>query len=170
MRYANASRPKFFQVNSMPINAIPLFPPDACLKPDDTLQMALELMLKRQINHAPVCDVDGVFIGLISTNAILSALVPASAQIEGGVSSLKFVGDALPMLSAHLLNLERLKVADFVKKDIPALRNDSPILETAKLLADSTAPLAVVDQGGRLLGVLSRRAMLAYLLARQKGG
>lgn len=153
----------------MPIDVIPFFPPDACLNPDDTLLEALELMLQRQINHAPVCAADGIFIGLVSTNAILNALIPASAQVEGGVSSLKFVGDALRMLSAHLLDLECLKVKDFVKKDLPALRKDSPILETAKLLANSTAPLAVVGEDGKLLGLLSRRALLAFLLVQQKG-
>lgn len=153
----------------MPIDVIPFYPPDACLKPDDTLLEALELMLKKQINHAPVCAAGGVFIGLVSTNAILNALIPASAQVEGGIPNLKFAGDALPMLSAHLHDLERLKVKNFVKKDIPVLQKDSPILETIKLLANSTAPLAVVDKSGKLLGVLSRRALLAFLLARKKG-
>lgn len=153
----------------MPINAIPFVPPNICLKPDSTLSEALDLMLKREINHLPVCDAGGTFLGLLSTNAILNALIPASAQIEGGISNLKFVGDALRMLGAHLRDLERLKVKDFVKKDIPALREDSPILETTKLLAQSTTPLAVVDQDGKLLGLLFRRALLAFLLERQQG-
>lgn len=152
----------------MPVNAIPFFPPSVTLKPDDSLADTLALMLSRHINHAPICDGDGVFVGLISTNAILRAIIPASATTEGGLSNLKFVGDGMRLLTSHLHNLERLKVAQFASKDMPVLREDSPILEAAQLLAKSTAPLPLVDRQGKLLGLISRRALLAFLLAQQE--
>lgn len=151
----------------MPIKAIPIFPPTTSLKPDDSLLDALKLMLEMQTNHVLICDADGAFFGLISTNAILGALVPASAKVEGGLSSLKFVGDGMGLLSAHMRDLARLKVAEFVKNDIPALHEDSPILEATLRLAHSTAPLPVVSKNGKLLGVISRRALLAYILEQQ---
>lgn len=151
----------------MPINAIPFFPPTVILKPDDSLLDTLKLMLSKQINHAPICDVNGVFIGLISTNAILRALIPASAKTEGGLSDLKFVGDGMRLLSSHLRNLDRLKVVEFANKGMPALHEDSPILEATLQLAESTAPLPVVGKDGKLLGLISRRALLTYLLAQQ---
>lgn len=153
----------------MPIDAIPFFPPTLCLKPDASMLDALRIMLEKQINHAPICAADGVFLGLISTSAILRSLIPASAKADGGLSSLKFVGDGMGLLTAHLRNLERLKVVEFAKKDIPVLHEDSPIMEAAQQLAQSTAPLPVVDKDGKLLGVVSRRALLAYLLAQQTG-
>ena len=152
----------------MPINAIPFFPPSVALKPDDSMLDALKLMLEMKINHAPICDGAGVFIGLISTNAILNALIPSSAKAEGGLSNLKFAGDGMGLLVTHLLKLERLKVAEFAKRDIPVLHEGSPILEATLQLAQSTAPLPVVDRDGKLLGLISRRALLAYLLAQQK--
>jgi len=151
----------------MPINAIPIFPPTVILKPDDSLLDTLKLMLSKQINHAPICDGDGVFIGLICTNAILRALIPASAKAEGGLSDLKFVGDGIRLLSSHLRDLDRLKVVEFANNDLPVLHEDSPILEATLKLAESAAPLPVVGKDGKLLGVISRRALLAYLLAQQ---
>lgn len=151
----------------MPINAIPFFPPTVILKPDDSLLDTLKLMLSKQINHAPICDGDGVFIGLISTNAILRALIPASAKTEGGLSDLKFVGDGMRLLSSHLRDLDRLKVVEFADKDLPVLHEDSPILEATLQLAESAAPLPVVGKDGNLIGLISRRALLAYLLAQQ---
>jgi len=151
----------------MPINAIPFFPPAVILKPSDCLLDALKLMLARQINNVPVCDDDGVFIGLISTNAILRTLIPASAKTEGGLSDLKFVGDGLRLLTAHLRELQSLKVAEFADKEAPRLHEDSPILEATQLLARSAVPLPVTGADGKLLGMISRRALLAYLLARQ---
>lgn len=151
----------------MPINAIPFFPPTVTLKSDDSLLDALKLMLANQINHAPICDGEGVFIGLISTNAILRALIPASATTEGGLSSLKFAGDGLRLLASHLHNLGRIKVAEFASTDMHVLREDSPILEAAQQLAKSAAPLPMVNKEGKLLGLISRRALLAYLIAQQ---
>lgn len=152
----------------MSIKSIPTIPPTICLKPGANLQDALRLMLENQINHIPLCDDQGGFAGIISTSAILRVLIPASARVEGGLANLKFVGDALPMLSAHLRDLERLKAGEFAQKNITVLDEDCPILEAALLLTQSTAPLPVVGRDGRLRGMLSRRALLAYL-AQQAG-
>ena len=124
----------------MSIKSIPFCPQTVCLNPDASLTEALKLILEKQINHVPVCDEHGGFAGIVSTNAILRALVPASARVDGGLSSRKFVGDALPMLISHLHDMERLKVGEFARKDIPVLDEDSPILEAALLLTQSTAP------------------------------
>lgn len=152
----------------MSIKSIPTIPPAVCLKPEANLQDALRLMLENQINHIPLCDDQGGFAGIVSTSAILRALIPVSARVEGGLSNLKFVGDALPMLGAHLRELERMKVGEFAQKDIAVLDEDCPILEAMLLLTRSAVPLPVVGKDGRLRGMLSRRALLAYL-ARQAG-
>ncbi|MDD5330944.1 MAG: CBS domain-containing protein [Sulfuricella sp.] len=148
----------------MPIKAIPFYPPDICLQPDASPADALRLMLERGIDHAPICDRDGRFIGIIGTTAILRVLIPVSAQAQGGLSNLRFAGDAVSLLTAHLRDLERLTVGEFARKDLPVLREDSPILEAALLLTQHSAPLPVLDEGGRLLGLLSRRALLAHLV------
>lgn len=125
-------------------------------------------MLENQVNHLVVCDENKQFVGILSTNAIIKALVPASAQVEGGLSDLKFIGDAVRLLTAHLQNLQSLKVGEFTKKDVPVLHEDSPILEAAKLLAESSSPLPVVSMSGELIGLLSRRALLSYLWAQER--
>jgi CBS domain-containing protein len=129
---------------------------------------ALKLMLDKQINHVPLCDVSGGFAGVVSTNAVLRALIPASARVEGGLSDLRFAGDAERMLTGRLHDLERLTVGEFATRDIPLLDEDCPLLEAALLLTHSTAPLPVVGADGKLRGMLSRRALLAYL-AQQAG-
>ena len=149
----------------MPISAIQLFPPDTCISTEETLKHALELMLEKQVNHLAVCSVDKRFFGIISTNAIIKAIMPASAQVEGGLSNLKFIGDAVRLLTAHLRKLEILKVGEFTQTNVTVLHQDSPILEAAKLLSASTSPLPVIDRNGALVGMLSRRALLTYLLA-----
>lgn len=152
----------------MPISSIQLYPPNMCISPNENLKHALELMLENQVNHLAVCDENKLFVGMLSTNAIIKALVPASAQVEGGLSDLKFIGDAVRLLTAHLQKLQKFKVGEFTKRDISVLHGDSPILEAAKLLAASSSPLPVVSMSGELIGVLSRRALLSYLLAQEQ--
>lgn len=152
----------------MSIKAIPICPPTVCLRPEANLMEALKLMLEKQINHVPLCDEDGGFAGVVSTNAVLRALIPASARTTGGLSDLRFAGDAERMLTSRLHDLEHLTVGEFAKKDVSLLDEDCPLLEAALMLTQSTAPLPVVGADGKLRGMLSRRALLAHL-AQQAG-
>ncbi|MFN3396900.1 MAG: HPP family protein [Sulfurimicrobium sp.] len=147
----------------MSIKAIPICPPTLCLQPEAKLMDALKLMLEKQVNHVPLCDGSGGFAGVVSTNAVLQALIPASARTKGGLSDLRFAGDADRMLTGRLHDLERLTVGEFAARDILRLDEDCPLLEAALQLANSTAPLPVVGADGKLRGMLSRRALLAYL-------
>lgn len=147
----------------MSIKAIPIYPPTVCLRPEANLMEALKLMLEKQINHVPLCDEGGSFAGVVSTNAVLRALIPVSARTKGGLSDLRFAGDAERMLTGRLHDLERLTVGEFAKKDVPQLDEDCPLLEAALMLTQSAAPLPVVGADGKLRSMLSRRALLAYL-------
>lgn len=154
----------------MSIKAITqITPPEACLPPEASALSALRLMLDKQVNHIAVCDENNLFVGMIDTNRILLELLPASARVEEGLGNLSFAGDALPLLMARLKTLEAKPVGKIADRDVPRLRQDSPILEATLLLAHSAAPLPVLDEDGRLQGMLSRRALLAYLMQREQG-
>lgn len=150
----------------MSIKTVPLTAPAMCLTPGANLRDTLKLMLDNHINHLPLCDDQGGFAGLISTRAILMALIPASARVEHGLSDLRFAGDSEHMLVARLRDLEQVTVEELANNDIPVLDEDCPILEAALLLTHHTAPLPVVGKDGRLRGMLSRRVLLAYLAER----
>ena len=147
----------------MSIKNIPYCPPTASLKPEASVLDALRLMLDKQINHVPLCDDSGGFAGIVSTNQILHELIPASARVEHGLDNLSFAGDALGMLIGRLRDLERRPAAAVANRNVPVLSEDTPILEAALLLTQSTAPLPIVSADGRLLGMLSRRILLTFL-------
>lgn len=148
----------------MSIQNVPYCPATFCLRPESSLLDALKLMLEKQINHVPLCDSDGGFAGIVSTHAILSELIPASARVEHGLSNLKFAGDATRMLTNRILDLGQRTVGEFAKKNVPLLEEDCPILEAALMLSHGTAPLPVVGKDGKLKGMVSRRTLLAYLV------
>ncbi|BCB27430.1 hypothetical protein SKTS_23160 [Sulfurimicrobium lacus] len=148
----------------MSIQSIPYCPPTIGILPETSLLDALKLMLEKQINHVPLRDGNGKFAGIVSTQAILSELIPASARVEHGLSDLKFAGDATRLLSSRLHDLEHRTVGEFAWKNVPVLNEDCPVLEAALLLSQSNAPLPVIGKDGTLLGMLSRRTLLDYLV------
>lgn len=146
----------------MSIQAIPLAAA-ACISPDASALDALQHMLTHRINHVPVCDEQG-FCGLIGVNDILRELIPVSARMPHGLTDLKFAGNATSLLVSHLHELKTKPARELVNKDIPTLDDSCPLLEAALLLTKHPTPLPVKGADGKLRGMLSRRALLAYLM------
>lgn len=151
----------------MTIKAIPHSPSDFCLEPDANLMDALRLMLDKGVNHVPLCDQTG-YAGMVGINDILVELIPVSARVEHGLSDLKFAGDASRLLTSHLEDLKHRQVKEVAKKT-QALDEDCPVLEAALLLSQSPSPLPVVGADGKFYGMLSRRALLNYLVKQAEG-
>jgi CBS domain-containing protein len=147
----------------MTVRAIPLLPQSTCVNPDTSLLDALHLMLEKGVNHLPVCDQDH-WAGLVDINDILGELLPASARGRHGLHDLRFVGDGIPLIAAHIKELAARHVRDVELLDLPAMDEDTPLLEAALLLYRHAKPLPVLDADGRLKGMLSRRTLLAHLI------
>ncbi|GAO35984.1 hypothetical protein SCT_1381 [Sulfuricella sp. T08] len=148
----------------MTIQSISYYSPSIELRPESSLLDALKLMLEKHINHLPLCDDKGSFAGIVSTQSILSELIPVSARMEHGLADLNFAGDATRLLCSHLHSLEHRSVGELADKNVPVLGEDCPLLEAALLLSQSTSPLPVIGKDGKLRGMLSRRTLLAYLV------
>jgi CBS-domain-containing membrane protein len=146
----------------MTIEAIPLIPPTLCLRPDSTQLEALHKLLEQGVNHAPVCDGEA-WVGVVTIRDLLGEVLPVSARMEHGLADLRFVGDAAAMLTGHLKDMGQHTVAELIRRDVPTLRRDHRLMDAALLLYQQAMPLPVLDADGRLLGMLSARALLRYL-------
>jgi len=148
----------------MTLRAVPLLPEPVCVSPDTSLLDALQLMLDKGVNHIPVCD-RGAWAGLVDINDVLGELLPVSARGERGLQDLRFVGDGVALIAGHLKDLANKPVREVELHDLPALDEDTPLLEAALLLHRHAAPLPVLGADGKLKGMLSRRTLLAHLMA-----
>lgn len=148
----------------MTLRAVSLLSEPTCLHPDTSLLDALHRMLDKGVNHLPVCHGDA-WAGLVDINDILGELLPASARGERGLRDLRFVGDGIALIAPHIKELATRRVSDVDLLDLPTLDEDTPLLEAALLLHRHAAPLPVLGADGRLRGMLSRRALLAHLIA-----
>lgn len=147
----------------MTLRAVPLLPEPVCVSPDTSLLDALNLMLNKGVNHIPVCD-RGAWAGLVDINDVLGELLPVSARGERGLKDLRFVGDGVALIASHLKDLANKPVREVELHDLPALDEDTPLLEAALLLHRHAAPLPVLGADGKLKGMLSRRTLLAHLM------
>lgn len=148
----------------MTLRAVSLLSEPTCLHPDTSLLDALHRMLDKGVNHLPVCHGDA-WAGLVDINDILGELLPASARGERGLRDLRFVGDGIALIAPHIKELATRRVSDVDLLDLPTLDEDTPLLEAALLLHRHATPLPVLGADGRLRGMLSRRALLAHLIA-----
>jgi CBS-domain-containing membrane protein len=99
----------------------------------------------------------------VTIHDLLGAVLPMSARVQDGLTSLSFAGDALDMLIAHVRDMRTRTVAQLVRREVPTLQQDNGIMEAALLLYRQCMPLPVLDQEGRLLGMLSARHLMEYL-------
>jgi CBS domain-containing protein len=147
----------------MTLRAVTLLPEPDCISADTSLLDALRLMLDRGVNHLPVCN-NGAWAGLVDINDILEELLPISTRGEHGLKDLRFVGDGLALITAHIKELAHKPVREVILHELPVLDEDTPLLEAALLLHRHVKPLPVLDADNRLKGMLSRRTLLAYLI------
>lgn len=125
----------------------------------------LQLMLTRQTNHVALSDPQGRYLGMISARALLTRVLPVSARVEQGLADLGFAGDALPMLVEHLREISALPAQTLLDPHEIVLHTDTALTEAALLLSRSLSPLPVLDAENRLVGMLSPRALLAFIAA-----
>ena len=147
----------------MTLRTVPLLPEPVCLNPEASLLEALHLLLDKGVNHLPVCNGD-TWAGLLDINDILGELLPASARGDHGLTDLRFVGDGTALIAAHLKVLATRQVRDVDLLDLPALDDNTPLLEAALLLYRHASPLPVLGADGKFRGMLSRRVLLAHLI------
>jgi len=149
----------------MTLRAVTLLPEPTCVSPDTSLLDALRLMLEKGVNHLPVCD-GGAWAGLLDINDILGELLPVSARVDHGLKDLRFVGDGVSLIAGHFKDLANKPVREVELHDLPTLDEDTPLLEAALLLHRHAAPLPVLGADGKFKGMLSRRSLLAHLIAK----
>jgi di/tricarboxylate transporter len=100
---------------------------------------ALKLMLDKQINHVPLCDVSGGFAGVVSTNAVLRALAV-------------FI---LTLIPFYLIWGRKLHATPEDRAQVMAFDTDQAITDP-RLLKQSLAVIALVILGFMLAHVIGQ--------------
>ena len=116
--------------------------------PDMGVFEAFELMKSEGVQRLPVLDGEGNLVGIISEKNI------TSAAADKEVSIVEFA-----------LLLSKIKVGDVMTKEVITVSVDDPVEMAARKMRDNDISiLPVVDNNGKLVGVVSRSDLFRLLL------
>jgi acetoin utilization protein AcuB len=122
------------------------------VRPGDTLLDTRELMKTHKIHHIPVVEEGDKLAGIISDRDLRSAM-PSSLYYESGSER-------------ERAKLEKFKVRDVMTKNVITLSLRDTIQDALLLLLKyDIGALPVVDNDGRLVGILAVRDLLHALVS-----
>ena len=121
----------------------------ATLKPDDTLNLANDIISLGRIRHIPVVENDKL-IGIISERDLMGT---AASRIFG-----------LKQKSKSAL-LKSVLIKDIMKKHVVTVEPDTPIKDAAHLMADKKIGCVPVLSEGALVGLVTTTGVLRYVEA-----
>jgi CBS domain-containing membrane protein len=117
------------------------------LKPDDTLDLANDIISLGHIRHIPVTE-NGKLTGMISARDLMSV---ASSRIFG-----------LKQKSKSAL-LKSILIKDIMKKRVVTVEPDTPITNAARLMAVKKIGCLPVVESGALVGLVTTTDVLRYV-------
>lgn len=117
------------------------------LKPEDTLDLANDVISLGRIRHIPVVD-DGRLVGMITERDLLGT---ASTQIFG-----------LKQKNKSAL-LKSVQIKEVMKKRVVTVAPDTPIKEAAHLMAEKKIGCVPVVSAGVLVGLVTTTDILRYV-------
>jgi CBS domain-containing protein len=136
------------------------------VKPDDDVETVVTVMREHELPGVPVVDGDGTLRGIITESDLIirdeesDLHVPLHFELMGGVVYLGRFKDYDERLKRAIAqNAEELMTPDPV-----TVRPDQPVEEAARIIAERRHNrLPVVEDGGRLVGVVTRLDVLDAL-------
>jgi len=126
------------------------------LRRTDRLGEAARMILEHRFRNVPVVDEAGCYLGVVSANRLLGAVLPRVATIEDWLERLPFVHDTVDVLRERWREVEDLPVSDFIDTDLLTVDPEASVAETVLTLYKNRTSLPVVEKKtGRLVGIVS---------------
>ena len=130
------------------------------IRPEQTLDEAVRLLLVSGLDAVPVVDASGVVVGLLSHRELLKHLVPAYVHrvTTGGPQSPALSGAKTPMDPAVSL------VREVMARNVLCVSEDQSVADVAHLLATKDVGRVPVVREGVLRGILTRSDIVRKVL------
>ena len=128
------------------------------LRPTDTVEAAARALAARRLGGAPVVDEDNAVVGLLEDDDLIvqdtRLHFPTVISVFGAYLELP---SSVRHFETDLRKAVGATVADVMDADAPTCRVDDTLESVATVLHERNASrMAVVDDDGRLVGIVSR--------------
>ena len=123
--------------------------PVITIKPDLPVPEALNLMRIEKVRRFPVVDSNNKLVGIVSINDLLNAS-PSQAT-------------SLSMWEINYL-LSKIKVKEVMKENVITIKEDTPIEEAARIMADKKIGSLPVIRDGTVVGIITETDLFKIFL------
>jgi CBS-domain-containing membrane protein len=130
-------------------------PSPSTLRPTDVIGTAARCIMDHRYRNLPVVDEEGHYLGVFGVNCLLRLVLPKAAVIERGLTSMPFVRETLGQLHARFEEKANQPISVCMNTEIETVRPDTPLVEALLILYQSRVSIPVVEENGRLAGMIS---------------
>jgi CBS domain-containing protein len=128
---------------------------------DTSVKELIFILKNSELANMPVVDEEGKLIGVISEKDLIKAALPGYFDM---LHSTSFIPD-MNQLAKKLTQIADDPIEKYLHQDVILVREDDDDLQAADLIIRKNVKnLPVVDEEGRLVGLVKRINLLQHLL------
>ena len=134
------------------------------LKPDDTVEVAADVLAVKGVSTLPVVDPGGTLVGVLRDDD----LIASEARVHVP-TFINFLGLGVPFpgemkhLEAELKKIAGATVADVMTTDPPTIGPDATLEDAATIMHDEGVNSIPVIDGNALVGVVARADLVRFI-------
>ncbi|HEX6778772.1 MAG TPA: DUF190 domain-containing protein [Ktedonobacterales bacterium] len=136
--------------------------------PETPIRDAAHLMLETGLRRLPVVAPDGTLLGIVTRADLLQVVVTSPLAGSPGENAPTARSPSRPL--SGLLPQQR-PIADYVQTDVTTVQEDAPLAEVIDaLMLSPLKRVIIIDQGGRVCGIISDVDVLAQMKEEHRPG
>jgi CBS-domain-containing membrane protein len=126
------------------------------LKPDDSVEYAVQFIMQKRYRNLPVIDDTGCYLGMFGVNCLLRQVLPKAVFMDRGLKNVGFIHESLGDLYKRYAVAKDEPISSCMSTDIKSVFPFTPLTETLLQLYDTRFSIPVVEPDScKLLGMIS---------------
>jgi len=135
----------------------------ATVAPDSSVEAISMLMLTRNISGVPVVDEKGAILGIVTEGDLI-----LQQQSTGGTSWWLWLFSDSRTNAADYIKTHGTRADEVMTRDVITVREDAPMGDIARILAEKRIKRVPVEHDGVLVGIVSRTNLLRGMASRDE--
>jgi CBS domain-containing protein len=132
---------------------------------DAPLSTAIDFMVEKHMGLVPVVDRNEAFVGQLSGDRLMRAMLPKAFTYVRGVDNVSYVRESREELRERLDELRNNPVGSIIDRNVTVVHPDTSITEAVLLMSKNQNVIPVVEEGTeKLLGAISFFTVLEALM------